>query len=73
VCATMPTGVIFNVKDLAKGYGFIKPDNGEEASRARARSDRSLRRCSRHVRFLFCTRVAPPQACASVRAHAAVP
>ena len=40
VCAPMPTGVVANVKDLeAKGFGFIKPDNGEAASRrARAHS-----------------------------------
>jgi cold shock CspA family protein len=73
VCAAMPTGVVASVKDLeAKGFGFIKPDSGEAASRrARARSTRSLRSCARHVWFLFCTRVAPPQACTSARAHAA--
>jgi hypothetical protein len=40
VCAAMPTGVVASVKDLeAKGFGFIKPDNGEAAScRARAHS-----------------------------------
>ena len=63
-CAAMPTGVVASVKNLeAQGFGFIKPDSGEAASgRARARSARSLRSCARHVWFLFCTRVAPPQA-----------
>jgi cold shock CspA family protein len=37
VCAAM-TGVVSSVKDLeGKGFGFIKPDNGEAASR-RARA-----------------------------------
>jgi len=57
----MPTGVAANVKDLeAKGFGVIKPDNGEAASRRAQARYRPLS-----------ARVAPLQACASARAHAA--
>jgi len=47
VCAAM-TGVVSSVKDLkGKGFGFIKPDNGEAASR-RARACSRSHSAQRH-------------------------
>lgn len=73
VCAAMPTGVITNVKDLeGKGFGFIKPDNGEASSRRMRARPRPLSAQLRSVCAFFSTTVSPPRP-APVRARMSLP
>jgi cold shock CspA family protein len=66
--AWLPTSKILR----PRGSGSSSPTTVRQPAAAREHVPaRSLRSCSRRLRFLFCTRVAPPQACASARAHAA--